>query len=78
MIDQVPHVEDDEIAELFEDKTGHLDAKDIMFFNKWETLLTVEEQDMGRFRSQLWTMNAAQREKTGRFVLTMQTTVNPN
>lgn len=66
MVDPVPAAEDDPIAELYEQKTGHLSDRDVAFFNKWETLLTVEEQDMGRFKSQLWTMTAAQREKTGR------------
>lgn len=57
---------DDPIAELYGEKTGHLTAKDAAFFRKWETLLTVEAQDMMRFRSQLWTMTSAQREKNGR------------
>lgn len=39
---------------------------DSAFFRKWETLLTVEEQDMGKFRSQLWTMTAEEREQNGR------------
>lgn len=72
MVDKVPPPEDDEMADLYEEKTGHLDGKDIAFFNKWETLLTVEEQDMGRFRSQLWTMTATQREKSGRWARRVQ------
>ena len=59
---------DDPIAELYNEKTGHLSDKDAAFFKKWDTLLTVEEQDIGRFRSQLWTMTAKDREKTGRCV----------
>lgn len=62
---------DDPIVELYEEKTGHLSSKDVAFFKKWDTLLTVEEQDMGRFRSQLWTMSSAQREKTGRYVVSL-------
>ena len=68
MVDQVPTFDDDPIAELYNEKTGHLSAKDIEFFQKWETLLTLEEQDIGRFRAQLWTMTAEKREKTGRLV----------
>jgi len=60
--------EDDSIAELYDEKTGHMSSNDAVFFRKWETLLTVEEQEIGRFRSQLWTMTAKNREKTGRFV----------
>ena len=62
----MPLSADDPIIELYEEKTGHLTKKDVAFFKKWETLLTVEEQDMGRFRSQLWTMTSVQRAKTGR------------
>ncbi|WRT68360.1 uncharacterized protein IL334_005336 [Kwoniella shivajii] len=57
---------EDPIAELYDEKTGHMTKKDAEFFKKWDTLLTVEEQDIGRHRSQLWTMTAKVREKTGR------------
>lgn len=65
-VDQVPETEEDPIAELYAEKSGHMSEADGAFFRKWETLLTVEEQEIGRFRSQLWTMTAASREKTGR------------
>ncbi|WWC63257.1 uncharacterized protein I303_105857 [Kwoniella dejecticola CBS 10117] len=65
-IDNVPPHPEDPIAGLYEEKTGHMTRKDIEFYKKWDTLLTVEEQDIGRFRSQLWTMTAKEREKTGR------------
>jgi DNA replication ATP-dependent helicase Dna2 len=61
-------MEDDEIMELYEEKAGHLTEVHAEFFRKWDDLLTVEEQDTGRFRSQLWTMTAAKREKAGRWV----------
>ncbi|ORY35636.1 putative DNA replication helicase dna2 [Naematelia encephala] len=59
-------MENDNILELFEEKTGHLSKEHAEFYKKWDTLLTVEEQDMSRFRSQLWTMTAKEREKNGR------------
>ena len=64
----MPVSEDDEIMELYEEKAGHLTDAHAAFFRKWDDLLTVEEQDSGRFRSQLWTMTAAKREKSGRWV----------
>jgi hypothetical protein len=67
-VDRVPVFEDDEIVELYEEKAGHLTENHVAFFRKWDDLLTVEEQDSGRFRSQLWTMTAAKREKSGRYV----------
>jgi DNA replication ATP-dependent helicase Dna2 len=65
-VDQAPEDSDNPIAELYDQKAGHLTPKDIAFFNKWDTLLSVEEEDINRFRSQLWTMTASQREKSGR------------
>ncbi|WVQ99969.1 hypothetical protein IAU59_007112 [Kwoniella sp. CBS 9459] len=65
-VDRVEPDPEDPIGELYEEKTGHMSERDIDFFNKWDTLLTVEEQDVGRHRSQLWTMSAKDREKTGR------------
>jgi DNA replication ATP-dependent helicase Dna2 len=65
-LDEVTISEDDPIAELFEKKTGHLTDDHAAFFRKWEHLVTVEEQDMIRFKNQLWTMTAQEREKTGR------------
>lgn len=66
-VDEIVPMEDTPIAKLFNEKTGHLSDKDAAFFRKWETLLTVEEQDIGRFRSQLWTMSAKERERSGRY-----------
>ncbi|WVR07485.1 hypothetical protein IAU60_004527 [Kwoniella sp. DSM 27419] len=65
-IDKVASHPEDPIAELYEEKTGHMSEEDVAFYKRWDTLLTVEEQDIGRYRSQLWTMTAKQREKTGR------------
>ncbi|KAK6910521.1 hypothetical protein I203_104553 [Kwoniella mangroviensis CBS 8507] len=65
-IDDVQPHPQDPIADLYEEKTGHMTQKDAEFYKKWDTLLTVEEQDIGRHRSQLWTLTAKQREKTGR------------
>ena len=65
-VDEVAPSDDDPIQELYEQKAGHLTEKDAAFFKKWENLLAIEEGDITRFRSQLWTMTAAKREKTGR------------
>jgi DNA replication ATP-dependent helicase Dna2 len=54
------------IAELYEEKTGHLSAAQAAFFKHWERLLSLEEQDTTRLRAQLWTMTAKAREKAGR------------
>ncbi|KAH7338153.1 AAA domain-containing protein [Rhizoctonia solani] len=48
------------------DKTTHLTPSQKEFFAHWETLIALEEQDMVRFRKELWTMRAEEREKRGR------------
>lgn len=62
----MPQDPEDPIVELYEEHTGHMTEKDAEFYKNWDTLLTVEEQDTVKFRSQLWTMTAKQREKNGR------------
>jgi DNA replication ATP-dependent helicase Dna2 len=53
---------------LYEETVGNMSEADTAFFRKWETLLTLEGQDLGRFKSQLWTMSAEEREQNGRYV----------
>lgn len=47
-------------------KTSHLTPTHTAFFKKWEALISLEEQDLVRFRKELWTMGAAEREEKGR------------
>ncbi|KAJ3750860.1 DNA replication factor Dna2-domain-containing protein [Lentinula detonsa] len=54
------------IADVYSLKTSHLTPSQTAFFKKWEHLLSLEEQDVGRFRKELWTMGAAERERHGR------------
>ena len=64
----VEGVEDNtsEIAELYNLKTGHLTQKQCNFFKKWEALISLEEQEMLRFRKELWLLGSQDREKAGR------------
>ncbi|KAG6333843.1 hypothetical protein ID866_5248 [Astraeus odoratus] len=64
----VENVEDDSspIASLYELKTSHLTPSQTEFFKQWEALITLEEQDAIRFKKELWTMNAQEREEKGR------------
>ncbi|TDL20255.1 Dna2-domain-containing protein [Rickenella mellea] len=57
---------DSPIANLYEVKTSHLSAPQMAFFKKWEALIALEEQDLVRFRKELWTMGAKDREEKGR------------
>ncbi|KAJ3553389.1 hypothetical protein NM688_g3640 [Phlebia brevispora] len=54
------------IRDIYDLKTGHLTAPQAEFFRTWEALLSMEEQEVVRFRKELWTLQAAEREKKGR------------
>ncbi|PIL27261.1 hypothetical protein GSI_10406 [Ganoderma sinense ZZ0214-1] len=55
-----------DIADIYDLKTGHLTPSQAAFFKKWEALISLEEKDLVRFRKELWTMTAPQREEKGR------------
>ncbi|KAI5119550.1 hypothetical protein M0805_008536 [Coniferiporia weirii] len=59
------------IAELYRLKTSHLTLSQLAFFRKWEHLITLEEQDIARFRKELWTIGAREREEKGRCLAAM-------
>lgn len=54
------------LHELYRKKTGHLTESQCEFFRKWEALISLEEQDLHRFKKELWTMSAEEREAHGR------------
>ncbi|KAK0473383.1 DNA replication factor Dna2-domain-containing protein [Armillaria novae-zelandiae] len=64
----VENVEDTDspIADAYSLKTEHLTPSHAAFFKQWEHLISLEESDMGRFRKELWTMGASERETKGR------------
>ncbi|KAI0763927.1 Dna2-domain-containing protein [Trametes elegans] len=57
---------DSDIADIYALKTGHLTPTQTAFFKKWEALISLEEKDLVRFRKELWTMSAHEREEKGR------------
>lgn len=59
------------IADTYELKTAHLTESQCAFFKHWESLIALEEQDLVRFRKELWTMTAAARENHGRCFASM-------
>ena len=68
LMQAVEGVEDNtsEIAELYNLKTGHLTQRQCDFFKQWEALISLEEQEMLRFRKELWLLGSQDREKVGR------------
>ena len=54
------------LAPIFDLKTGHLTPTQTQFFKDWERLLALEETDLVRFKRELWTLGAKEREDKGR------------
>ncbi|KAJ7761485.1 DNA replication factor Dna2-domain-containing protein [Mycena maculata] len=59
------------IADIYDLKTSHITPTQAAFFKQWEALLSLEEQDSMRFKKELWTMGAAEREAKGRCLSAM-------
>ena len=70
--DQTSH-----IADIYAEKTGHLSQSQADFFKTWERLIALEEQDMMRFKKELWTLGADEREILGRCFADMTLDTSP-
>ncbi|GAA5964056.1 hypothetical protein JCM3765_000884 [Sporobolomyces pararoseus] len=57
---------------LYDEKAGHLNDTHSRFFSKWEELIRLEEREMLKFRKEIWTMTANEREETGRCLARMR------
>lgn len=57
---------DEPMQALFEARAGHLTDHQAQFFNNWERLISLEEQEVVRFKKEIWTMGADERAKVGR------------
>lgn len=58
--------EDAPLQLMYEDKTGFLTETHTTFFKKWEKLISYEEQELVRFKKEIWTMGAEERMQVGR------------
>ncbi|GAA5836873.1 hypothetical protein JCM9279_007686 [Rhodotorula babjevae] len=58
--------DEDPLQVLFEERTGHLTAEHAAFFQHWERLISFEEQELVRYKKEIWTLTADEREKVGR------------
>ncbi|KAI5475195.1 DNA replication ATP-dependent helicase Dna2 [Pseudohyphozyma bogoriensis] len=63
--------EADPLQMMFDDKTGHLTETHLKFFKDWERLISLEEQELVRFKKEIWTMGAEERQKFGRCLANM-------
>ena len=60
------------VPALFNSKTSHLTQSQVDFFYKWESLLSVEEGDLNKFKKEIWTMKSTEREALGKCFANMQ------
>ncbi|CAG8593896.1 4276_t:CDS:10 [Paraglomus brasilianum] len=60
------------LGQLFDDATAHMTGNRSEFFVKWEKLISAEENDMIRFRKEIWSMLANEREFYGRCLSNMK------
>ncbi|GAA5914570.1 hypothetical protein JCM5296_006275 [Sporobolomyces johnsonii] len=51
---------------IYEEKIGHLTEEHAEFFKTWEKLISYEEQELVRFKKEIWTMEAEERAQVGR------------
>ncbi|GAA5984572.1 hypothetical protein JCM10908_003406 [Rhodotorula pacifica] len=61
----------DELRALHDAATGHLTDEESAFFARWDRLITFEEQELARFRKEIWTLEAEERESLGRCLANM-------
>ncbi|GAA5886249.1 hypothetical protein JCM6882_001581 [Rhodosporidiobolus microsporus] len=64
--------DDDPLQLIYSDQTSHLTDTHIEFFKHWERLVSCEEQELVRFKREIWTMTAEEREKAGRCFANMR------
>ncbi|KAI3653772.1 hypothetical protein MP228_001719 [Amoeboaphelidium protococcarum] len=57
---------------LYNEKTAHLNERDLKFFNKWNNLIDLEEASQKSLRKQIWTQSVVQRESNGKCLSSLQ------
>jgi hypothetical protein len=55
------------LLDLYENKTSHLSSDHLHFFRKWDRLVSLEEKELVRYRKEMWTISAAERQELGRY-----------
>ncbi|PPR05940.1 hypothetical protein CVT24_006662 [Panaeolus cyanescens] len=54
------------LEETYTSRTGHITDNRAAFFRKWERLLSLEERDSMKLRTEIWTTSVKSREESGR------------
>ncbi|BGP10813.1 DNA replication ATP-dependent helicase/nuclease DNA2 [Rhodotorula toruloides] len=64
--DMICDDETDPLQLIYAEKTDHITAAHAEFFKQWERLISLEEQELVRFKKEIWTLQAEEREQLGR------------
>ncbi|KAI9596628.1 DNA replication factor Dna2-domain-containing protein [Syncephalis fuscata] len=56
------------VEELFDERTRHLTEEQTEFLRHWDRLVTMEEQEMNKFKGEIWSMSSRERESVGRCI----------
>ncbi|SGY77362.1 BQ5605_C005g03616 [Microbotryum silenes-dioicae] len=59
------------LQQVYEDQTSSLTDTQLAFFRTWERLITLEEQEMIKFKKEIWTIRAEERQRLGRCLANM-------
>ncbi|TIC00373.1 hypothetical protein E3Q18_01187 [Wallemia mellicola] len=64
-IEGPPNERECDIHQLVNEKTGHLNTRQLDFFRAWEELISIEEDDANKYRKHVWTLDGHEREAKG-------------
>ncbi|KAG0149650.1 hypothetical protein CROQUDRAFT_39662 [Cronartium quercuum f. sp. fusiforme G11] len=66
-VDEIPFQRGlESLQAMYQDKTEHLTPIHSAFFSRWESLVSLEERELGRFKKEIWELTAEKRQRYGR------------
>ncbi|EGF98352.1 uncharacterized protein MELLADRAFT_113623 [Melampsora larici-populina 98AG31] len=60
------------LQSIYRDKTEHITPNHSTFFTKWESLISLEERELGKFKKEIWELTADKRQAKGRAFANME------
>lgn len=60
------------LQSIYREKTEHITPNHSAFFTKWESLISLEEREIGKFKKEIWELTAENRRAKGRAFANME------
>ncbi|KAH9822500.1 DNA replication factor Dna2-domain-containing protein [Melampsora americana] len=60
------------LQSIYREKTEHITPNHSTFFTKWESLISLEERELGKFKKEIWELTAEKRQAKGRAFANME------